>query len=91
MAFSRDWQKQPEDLDLKRSNVKEQEANGQESQTIYRNGGFSTFDWDVHPYATAVKHPSHTHACDNLVEHKRDNITHILTSVQLRPPTSEKP
>ena len=42
MAFSRDWQKQPEDLDLKRSNVKEQEANGQESQTIYRNDGFST-------------------------------------------------
>ena len=26
-----------------------------------------TFDWDVHPYATAVKHPSHTHACDNPV------------------------
>ena len=42
MAFSKDWQKQPEDLDLKRSNVKEQEANGQESQTIYRNDGFST-------------------------------------------------
>jgi hypothetical protein len=42
IAFSRDWQKQPEDLDFKRSNVKQQEANGQESQTIYRNDGFST-------------------------------------------------
>ena len=27
-----------------------------------------TFDWDVHPYATAGKHPSHTHACDNTVK-----------------------
>ena len=24
-----------------------------------------TFDWDVHPYAPAGRHPSHTHACVN--------------------------
>jgi hypothetical protein len=57
MAFSRDWQKQPEDLDLKRSNVKEQEANGQESQTIYRKDGFSTREKSSFEQKSSIQWP----------------------------------